>query len=83
MVDYCSPCQVFCQGKVQHCTRCDVCYEGLDHHCPWMGKCVAKKNICDFYGFLMVSFVSMIYAFMLNLYVLNYLEKKTGANQGK
>ncbi|KNB45564.1 hypothetical protein JH06_2424 [Blastocystis sp. subtype 4] len=32
-----------------HCSICNVCYRDLDHHCPWMGKCIAEKNLVLFY----------------------------------
>lgn len=35
-----------------HCEDCNICIEGHDHHCPWTSKCVGKRNLWSFYGFV-------------------------------
>jgi len=44
-----------------HCDECQVCIEGYDHHCPWTSKCIGKKNVMDFYGWITLSFITIIY----------------------
>lgn len=60
---WCDVCRHERLEKVEHCPFCQVCVEGLDHHCPWMGKCIGKKNLCNFYSFLCVSFASLAYIY--------------------
>ena len=30
-------------------------------HCPWTSKCIGRKNITDFYVFLVCAFGTVIY----------------------
>ena len=48
----CSFCNVYRLPSAHHCYDCDVCVTDLDHHCPWTGKCIGKRNLSFFYGFL-------------------------------
>eukprot|EP00942_MAST-04A_sp_MAST-4A-sp1_P009030 g9030.t1 len=48
----CSYCNVARERGTVHCYECDACILELDHHCPWTGKCIGKKNLFYFYGFL-------------------------------
>ena len=47
-MSHCRYCNVLRPVGTRHCAECDVCIVGLDHHCPYMGKCVAKNNMCAF-----------------------------------
>lgn len=48
----CGLCQIHRPRNAYHCHDCGVCVLELDHHCPWTGKCIGKKTIKTFYGFL-------------------------------
>ena len=48
----CKYCNVARARGTVHCYECDACIIELDHHCPWTGKCIGKKNLFYFYGFL-------------------------------
>lgn len=52
MLSYCSTCQILRPPRSFHCRICDVCIEVHDHHCPYVGTCVAKRNMRYFVGFL-------------------------------
>ena len=43
--------------------RCGMCIEEYDHHCDWVGKCIGKKNMSDFY-FIMIWIVMVIVYFI-------------------
>ena len=42
--------------KTEHCVECGICIMGNDHHCPWTSKCIGKKNLWMFNGFLISLF---------------------------
>ena len=44
---FCDLCDMYVPERLnsRHCPDCNVCLEGMDHHCPWMGMCVARKNM--------------------------------------
>lgn len=65
----CEPCKVISR-KAEHCFRCQVCFEDVDHHCPWMNKCVAKGNLCEFYLFLVLTFGSLFYALAISIFMI-------------
>ena len=48
----CGQCQIERPRSAAHCYECGLCVDDLDHHCPWTGKCIAKKNLQRFHGFL-------------------------------
>ncbi|CAI2368725.1 unnamed protein product [Moneuplotes crassus] len=61
---YCRKCKIVADGyRVIHCNVCEVCVEGYDHHCPWMGKCIASRNIYLFNLFI----VSYVISWMCNI----------------
>jgi hypothetical protein len=64
---YCKPCKIIKTQNVYHCYDCDVCIEGYDHHCPWIGKCVGKNNLKDFYFFLIMTFGTLIMSFVATM----------------
>jgi len=49
---YCGQCKLDRPAMASHCYDCDLCILDLDHHCPWTGKCIGRKTIQYFYGFL-------------------------------
>ena len=49
--------------KVNHCYDCDICVEGYDHHCPWTSKCIGRKNLFTFYGFM--GCIMLIFGFFI------------------
>ena len=44
-----------------HCVECGICVMNNDHHCPWTSKCVRKKNIWMFNGFLICLTLHIFY----------------------
>ena len=38
--------------NTEHCAECDICILRSDHHCPWTSKCIGKKNLWLFKGFI-------------------------------
>ena len=60
----CVFCKIARPPKTQHCYSCDVCIEELDHHCPWTGKCIGKNNIKNFYVFLTLIPIAIIFMAM-------------------
>ena len=61
----CSECcfWVKIDGNVNHCYDCDICIEGYDHHCPWTSKCIGRKNLYTFYGFM--GAIMLIFGFFI------------------
>lgn len=57
---YCVECRIIREPTTMHCTYCDVCIYGYDHHCPWIGKCVGRDNLRDFYLFLLAFGVMLL-----------------------
>mmetsp|Transcript_10414 Transcript_10414/g.7318 ORF Transcript_10414/g.7318 Transcript_10414/m.7318 type:complete len:175 (+) Transcript_10414:303-827(+) len=51
-LSYCLTCKLLRPPRSFHCNDCNVCVEVHDHHCPWVGTCVAKRNIKYFVCFL-------------------------------
>ena len=74
---YCSVCKIWIslEKKTKHCKFCNICIEGMDHHCPWVGKCVARKNIIPFFLFLISVFGFMCYCIITILSCKNELNK--------
>eukprot|EP01039_Chlorochromonas_danica_P010854 gene10855-12064_t len=48
----CTFCKLDRPWNASHCYDCGVCIVDLDHHCPWTGKCIGKKTLFTFRGFL-------------------------------
>merc|ERR1712087_971004 len=49
---FCSTCYVVRSSNAKHCSICNNCVNGFDHHCPWVGTCVASRNLRYFVGFV-------------------------------
>jgi len=49
---FCETCNVIRSAKAKHCSICNNCVNGFDHHCPWVGTCVAQRNLRYFVGFV-------------------------------
>ena len=47
--------------KTEHCVECGICIMGNDHHCPWTSKCIGKKNLWLFKGFIISLFGHIAY----------------------
>jgi hypothetical protein len=59
--------------KLKHCYTCNVCIIGIDHHCGVFGKCIARNNIVCFYGFIVLTFVSIFSSMGILVYTLSQL----------
>ena len=64
--DYCPICNIWIHKNIdaRHCKICGMCIEKYDHHCDWIGKCVGRKNINEFY-FIMIWVVMVIVYFII------------------
>ncbi|ETO36214.1 zinc finger protein DHHC domain containing protein [Reticulomyxa filosa] len=49
---FCETCYIYRPTHAKHCPICDACVNGFDHHCPWVGTCVAERNLRYFVGFV-------------------------------
>lgn len=47
--------------KFEHCVECGICIMERDHHCPWTSKCIGKKNLWLFNGFIFSLFTHIGY----------------------
>ena len=63
--------------KTEHCVECGICIMGNDHHCPWTSKCIGKKNLWMFNGFLMSLFGHIAYLIfaLISLAVVSDIKK--------
>ena len=60
---FCPICNIYVNknSKTVHCTKCGLCVEEFNHHCGWIGKCIAKKNLYEFYFLIFWIFVIIMY----------------------
>ena len=66
-MSYCDKCELWYRpkSKTYHCKKCDVCIEGHKYHCLITGHCIGRKNKKEFYIFIMLTILSIIfYAFL-------------------
>eukprot|EP00744_Colponema_vietnamica_P020222 GILI01028711.1.p1 GENE.GILI01028711.1~~GILI01028711.1.p1 ORF type:complete len:246 (+),score=32.35 GILI01028711.1:82-819(+) len=64
---YCRHCNIVRPPRCNHCEDCNACVLEDDHHCPWVGKCVADKNLVLFYTFLASSTASLSFFLAVTL----------------
>mmetsp|Transcript_16923 Transcript_16923/g.19219 ORF Transcript_16923/g.19219 Transcript_16923/m.19219 type:complete len:406 (-) Transcript_16923:705-1922(-) len=64
-MDYCSTCGIFTPPQSKHCPYCKNCIQRYDHHCPWVGNCIGRRNYRYFFSFLIVSFLLLVYVFLV------------------
>ena len=48
----CVVCMMTQPLRVRHCRQCNRCVALYDHHCPWLGVCIAERNKCLFFWYL-------------------------------
>ena len=65
----CLTCLSLKTQKAYHCEECDVCIEEFDHHCIWVGKCVGKRNLVNFYIFVVSIPVFFIYVMFMSCFI--------------
>ena len=60
---YCSSCDIYVtkKSKTVHCSKCGMCIEEFNHHCDWIGKCIGKNNLYEFYFMIIWIFVIIMY----------------------
>eukprot|EP01016_Furgasonia_blochmanni_P047395 TRINITY_DN6960_c0_g1_i3.p1 TRINITY_DN6960_c0_g1~~TRINITY_DN6960_c0_g1_i3.p1 ORF type:complete len:591 (-),score=136.28 TRINITY_DN6960_c0_g1_i3:87-1793(-) len=61
---YCTVCNIEQPIRSKHCRECQRCAGTYDHHCPWLGTCIAEKNRCNFFGFLIFQFIELAWAWL-------------------
>ena len=66
---YCGTCNILRPPRAFHCRKCGYCVEVHDHHCPWIGTCVAKRNLKYFYAFLLCTSNHALISCLLAIYV--------------
>jgi hypothetical protein len=49
----------------KHCSECEVCIANHDHHCPWTSKCIGGGNIMQFYIFLVMTGLFLVYLLII------------------
>ena len=75
---YCGVCKMWVpKNGTVHCEDCDICIEGYDHHCPWTSKCIGKRNMWSFIGFLVMVFVVVFYFTFAMAFTAETLSKQT------
>ena len=70
---YCSICKIYVNknSNIAHCRKCGLCMEEFNHHCGWIGKCIAKNNLYEFY-FLIIWIVVIILYFTAAFVIAHY-----------
>ena len=60
---YCRFCDIHVEKntKTVHCSKCGLCVEEFNHHCGWIGKCIGKNNLYEFYFLIFWIFVIILY----------------------
>ena len=60
---YCNLCDIHVnkKSKTVHCSKCGMCIEEFNHHCDWIGKCIGKNNLYEFYFLVFWIFVIILY----------------------
>ncbi len=71
----CHKCLTLKAQKAVHCKFCDVCIDNYDHHCVWLGKCIGRKTIVQFY-----VFVASVFTLNGCILLIGYLMKKNFLN---
>lgn len=64
---YCPKCLVRRTKTLKHCIICEQCCEGFDHHCYWVNNCVGKENYNYFIAFLFLSFIDVLFIFLISI----------------
>jgi hypothetical protein len=65
--DYCPVCICTIKDST-HCYYCNKCVEHIDHHCVWIKKCVGRKNLNEFFLFILYSCVKLLTTVGLSIY---------------
>lgn len=60
---FCAICKIYVdkKSKTVHCSKCGLCVEEFNHHCGWIGKCIGKNNLWEFYFLIFWIIVIIFY----------------------
>ena len=64
---YCTLCRIEQPVRAKHCKACKRCVSLHDHHCPWLGVCIAERNRCYFYWYLVAECFLIVLACIMVL----------------
>ena len=55
----------------RHCDECGVCIEYFDHHCPTYSKCIGGGNKIQFYSFIILTPIYMLFTVVSFLFLMS------------
>ncbi len=65
--EYCPICVCTVKNSI-HCYYCNKCVDSMDHHCMWIKKCIGKKNLNQFFLFLLWTFIKLFITAGISIY---------------
>ena len=57
----CQKCEMMRPKNASYCETCGCCVVKIDHHCPFIGRCVAQKNLGAFHLFTTAVIVGAVF----------------------
>ena len=68
-IKYCVSCEIYRPPRCAHDSSMDQCVRKFDHYCIWLNNSVGERNYIFFFWFIVLTWLQMIYAFAINLYL--------------